>query len=216
MQVVPRRNTPVTAADAKSAVSAAYRSELGHDPNLTLELPLLMSLVWIETARGKSVQNFNLGNISSGESFQGNAWRPPWFEPEDDSARNVQLHQAMLDGKAPKAFRAYDSLDAGATDFMHQLKRSFPEVLEAAADGNPTGFRDALAEKYSKDYLNTPPENFASLAREFGFNGSVSRPKTGLTRVLAALGIAGILAYGAKTLFARGSTGDSLRGTDRT
>jgi len=161
-----------------------------------------MALVWLETARGKSVQNFNLGNISAGESFEGNAWRPPWFTPDDDSDRNVKLHQAMLEGRAPRAFRAYDTLEAGAADFMRQLHRTFPEVLDAAADGDPTGFRDALAQKYSKDYENTPPENFASLAREFGFTGKVEveRPR-GLGRVLAVAGFLGILGYAAKSLW---------------
>lgn len=212
MEIVPRVNTPVTAADALAAVGAAYRSEMGHDPNFSQELPLLMSLVWIETARGKSVQNFNLGNISAGDSYQGNAWRPPWYEPEDSSERNYKLHQAMIDGKAPKAFRAYDSLDDGAADFLRQLHRTFPELLSAAADGDPEGFRNALAQHYSKDYSNTPPDNFRTLAVEFGYQGGTERPKTGLWKVLAFLGGASILGYAAKTLLTRPPSNPIVRG----
>jgi hypothetical protein len=202
LQVVPRVNTPVTASDAKSAVESAYRSELGRDPELTQELPLLMALVWIETARGRSVQNNSPGNISASDSYQGKAWRPTWFEVDDSSSdRDKQLHQAMLENRAPSAFRAYDSLAEGAADFIRQLSHTFPEVLDAAAEGDPTGFRDALAQHYSKDYKNTPPGNFESLAKEFGFDPRVIGPRHGVTRVLAIAGFAGILAYGAKSLF---------------
>lgn len=213
MQEVARVNTRVTASDAKSAVESAYRSELGRDPNLTHELPLLLALVWNETAQGKAVQNFNLGNISASEKFEGKAWRPTWFELTDSSSdRDRKLHQAMLENRAPRAFRAYDSLEAGAADYMRQIHKTFPEVLDAAADGDPAGFRDAVAQKYSQDYKGFPPENFASLARQFGFEPEVSLPvsRNG-TRLLAVLGIAGILAYGAKTLFGVGSSARSMR-----
>lgn len=218
MKVVPRVNTPVSASDAKSKVETAYRTILGRDPEPTLELPLLMSLVWIETARGKSVQNNNLGNITASENYQGEAWRPPWFDLEGGTAateRNIKLHDLMLKGQAPSAFRAYTILIDGAEDFIRQLERNFPEVLEAAAEGDPTGFRDALAQHYSHDYKNTPPGNFESLAKEFGFEPRVSVPRGNMTRVLALAGFAGILAYGAKTLFAdSATTRRGLRGSN--
>lgn len=178
MNEVPMTKTPVTAADAKAAVAAAFRDSMGR-PATDKELPLLMALVWLETGRGKSVQNYNLGNISANEeTYSGDAWRPPWYpEPgPDTSARNVKLHQDMLDGKAPKAFRAYDTLQAGAEDFTNQLKKSFPEVIDAAGTGDATEFRDALAQKYSKDYKNTPPATFESLAKEFGATDEQVKP----------------------------------------
>ena len=191
MNVVPRRTTPLAASEAQAAVASALRSTFGRD--MSRELPWLMALVWIETARGKSVQNFNVGNISASSSFPGDAWRPPWFDLEGGTAateRNVALHEAMLKGQAPSAFRAYSSLELGTLDFARQLKASFPEVVAAAGENDATAFRDALAQRYSRDYRNTPPENFAQLAREFG----VSEPG-GPGRVpfmLVALGIAGV------------------------
>jgi len=183
-----------------SAVASAYRATFGRDAEASSELPLLMALVWIETARGASVQNNNLGNISAGRSWPNDAWRPPWFDLEGGTAatdRNVALHEAMLRGQAPEAFRAYTSLEMGALDFVRTLKGSFPEVLAAAQSGDATAFRDALAQKYSKDYRNTPPENFAQLAREFG---GVSQPgdpgrDTGghVVAVLLVAGVAGAI-----------------------
>lgn len=195
MNIVPRRNTPVTAAQARAAVLSAYRATFGTNPGDN-QLALLLALVWIETARGASVQNFNLGNISAGKSYPNDAWRPPWFDLEGGTAateRNVELHEAMLEGRAPEAFRAYPSLEFGALDFVRTLKGRFPEVLAAAATGDATAFRDALAQKYSRDYRNTPPENFASLAREFG---GVSEPgdvgRDSGHHVVAVLVIAGM------------------------
>lgn len=194
MNVVPRRNTPVSARDARTAVLSAYRATFGTNPGDDA-LALLLALVWIETARGKSVQNWNLGNISASPSYPNDAWRPPWYDLEGGTAateRNIALHEAMLKGQAPSAFRAYPSLEFGALDFVRSLKGSFPEVLRAAETGDATAFRDALAQKYSRDYRDTPPENFASLAREFGGSepGDPGRNVGG--RVLLALALAGV------------------------
>lgn len=199
MNVVPRRTTPVTAQQALSAVASAFRATFGRDAEATSELPLLMALVWIETARGASVQNNNLGNITAGRSWPNDAWRPPWFDLEGGTAateRNIALHEAMLRGQAPEAFRSYPSLELGALDFARTLRGSFPEVLAAAQTGSALAFRDALAQKYSKDYRNTPPENFASLAREFGGVVSVGGSGDtggGVVAVLLVAGVAGAI-----------------------
>lgn len=161
-------STPITAQDAKSAVSAAFSGAIGREAT-SKELPLLMALVWLETGRGKSTKNNNLGNISASSKYSGDAWRPPWYDGPgpDTSVKLTNLHQSMLDGKAPSAFRSYDTVERGASDFVSQLKNIFPEVLEAAGTGNPTKFRDALAQKYSADYKSTSPATFANLAKEF-------------------------------------------------
>lgn len=152
MNVVPRKNTPVSEDSAHQAISRAYGETFGKSPE-TNELALLHALVWIETAQGKSVQNFNLGNITASENFPGDAWRPPWFElDENSSPRDTELHELMLKGKAPRAFRSYPSLEAGARDFVRTLRASFPEVLIAARESDSEKFRVALSQKYSKDY----------------------------------------------------------------
>jgi hypothetical protein len=119
----------------------------------------MLSLIWIETASGRAVKNHNLGNITSSETREGDAWRPPWFDfdggdPAAMTDRNLALHEEMLKGRAPRAFRAYGSAELGAADFVRQLRSSFPEVLEAAELGDPDVFRIALSQKYSKDYAN--------------------------------------------------------------
>jgi putative peptidoglycan binding protein len=132
----------------------------------------LLSLIWIETAAGKSVQNHNYGNISASSAFSGSAWRPTWFEiDESSSERDKSLHRAMLEGKAPSAFRAYDTPEAGMGDFVKQIQRGFPEVLAASDTADPDAFRVALSQKYSKDYSNpNSTKSFASLFRQFGLD----------------------------------------------
>lgn len=170
MIIVARRNTPLTPGAAAVAVRSAYFEFFDEEPSRRL-LELLLALVWVETGRGKSCQNFNVGNITAGSAFTGEAWRPPWFDLDDGgkkTERDVFLHGEMLAGRAPSAFRAYPTLEAGCADFIRILNRSFPNVLEAAEEGDPDEFREALSEKYSKDYENRRvTETFRQLQAEF-------------------------------------------------
>jgi len=131
----------------------------------------LAALVAIETARGKSVQNFNLGNISAAESYSGRVWRPPWFEVNESSpASMLALNKKMLDGKAPSAFRAYESAPVGAVDFARFLLGAPYAPLMRAADGNDVdAFRREVARLYSADYNNPAvSRNLEKLRADFG------------------------------------------------
>lgn len=146
---VPAKTTPVTKEQALAALQRAWGP-------LSRELAAsLLSLVWIETGGGK-LQNFNPGNISAGSQYTGMVWRPPWYpEPGPNTPQKMaDLHRAMLNKTAPSAFRAYATLEAGFTDFVNQLKHTFPEVVAAAEHGTPDQFREALSQKYSHDYRN--------------------------------------------------------------
>ncbi len=163
MQIVPAITTPVTAEQARVHLVAALP---GLDRNTGT---LLLSLVWIETAGGH-LQNNNAGNITAGESWPGNAWRPPWFTVDASTpAHLVALHEAMLHGKAPSAFRAYDSLLAGFQDFVKVLQHQFRSVLEAAATGDAAAFVRALHDSgYSKDYTAAHIPNMVHLQQQLG------------------------------------------------
>lgn len=169
MNIVPRENTPLSATEARGFLVPAYVDTFGRAPE-PQELPLLLALVWIETGRGKSVQNNNPGNLSASEHYDGDAWRPPWFELTDASSpRDRELHDQMLKGEAPSAFRAYASAIEGFRDFTDHLKSSFPEVVTAAKTGDAEQLRLALSKKYSKDYQNPKSTvTLAALQKEFG------------------------------------------------
>lgn len=175
MIIVPAKRTPLSPEAASRAVLSSWDSIFGGTPDLDT-FALIMALVWIETARGSSLMNNNFGNISASEKYQGQAWRPPWFNPPTDttSERNRHLHEEMKAGRAPSAFRAYDTPEQGSLDYVRQLQRSFPEVVQAAGTGDVNSFRLALSQKYSKDYaknaaaINQNLASFQSQFRELG------------------------------------------------
>lgn len=162
---VPVKKTPITKEQALSGLMYAW----GY--GLTREIARgILSLIWIETANGKSLNNKNPGNISASSKYIGKVWRPSWyFEPTPETPpKIVSLHSLMLKGQAPSAFRAYDTLSQGFEDFVSQLKHTFPEVVEAAKSGTPDDFRIALSKKYSHDYRNpASTKTFESLWSTF-------------------------------------------------
>lgn len=167
--VVPRTRTPVAQSALPGLIAAGFEAE--NLPLPGLSRMMLAVLVAIETGRGSSVMNHNLGNITAGPQFSGAVWRPPWFDPAEaaQSPRLQSLHQAMLAGKAPSAFRAYESREAGARDFARVLVRDFPEVMQAAREPNAENFQRALSQKYSKDFARPGvADSIAKLMREFG------------------------------------------------
>lgn len=171
MNVVPRRNTPIEPRQILDLLRSRWRDVFDTGPTRA-GLGLVLALALVETGRGKKVQNNNLGGITASENFPGDAFRPPWFDFEGGTAvtdRNIELHELMRQGKAPKAFRAYSTPELGALDFLRQLRGLFPEVLAAAETGQPETFRLALGEKYSKDYLAKPEvtDTFRKLVAEF-------------------------------------------------
>jgi len=167
--VVTRTPTPLPQASIPSLVKAAFEA-LG-SPLTGIQPAMLAVLVAIETARGRSMMNHNVGNITAGEKYEGAVWHPPWFDENEakGNPRLEKLHAAMLEGKAPRAFRSYASVEEGAKDFARQLLHTFPEVMKASLVADADAFRRALSQKYSPDYKNEKAtESLATLMREFG------------------------------------------------
>lgn len=165
MRIVPAVPTPITPEQARVALVAAM-------PGIDRESGgLLLALVWIETARGH-LQNWNAGNITAGPQWQGDAWRPPWFEVTAETALHpklIELHQKMLHGEAPSAFRAYGSLLEGFQDFARVLRAQFPSVLAAARTGDARAFVQALHDSgYSRDYSPAHVPTMTALQAELG------------------------------------------------
>lgn len=154
MIVVPRVTTPLPMEVIPDLIEGAFHV-LGTRITPAQKVNLA-SLVAIETDRGKSIQNGNVGNISAPPSYTGKVWRPPWFEVNESSpASMLALNRKMLDGKAPSAFRAYDSVQVGAVDFARLLLSAPYAALMRAADGHDVdAFRRELARRYSPDYEN--------------------------------------------------------------
>jgi hypothetical protein len=160
MRIVPAVHTPMAAEHARDALLAAM-------PKLDREsAALLLSLVWVETGRG-GLLNWNAGNLSANDAWPGDAWRPPWYLNTGDP-RWADLHDRMLKGTAPSAFRGYATAAEGFADFARVLEHTFPTVLAAAATGDPAVFVRALHDsRYSQDYSPAHISTFAQLRHSF-------------------------------------------------
>jgi hypothetical protein len=141
MPEVPRTITPVKANEATALLVTALRDKEGK--NVERVAQHLLALVWIETGGGKLVCH-NWGNLAG--DYQGNFWRPPWYElSESSSPRQRELHQRMLDGKAPSKFRAYESRILGLVDFVRLLySPRYAPMLAAARKGDTAAFAAAV------------------------------------------------------------------------
>jgi hypothetical protein len=162
MHVVPMHTTPLTPTEARDGLLAAM-------PGLNRPTAaLLLALVWLETARGRSVQNFNVGNITANDRWTGSAWLPPWFAPGQTDPHLRDLHERMIAGTAPMAFRAYGSAAEGFADFARVLNSQFRSVVAAAGTGDPAAFVHALHDSgYSRDYNVTHIASVSQLRDQF-------------------------------------------------
>lgn len=168
---VPATATPLMADTAAFALGEAAR--VASVPLTRAGALLLLALVWVETARGKAVIQHNVGNLlarsiadgSEKSVWNGDYWRPPWFA---DTAH--RLHQTMLDGGAPSAFRAYDTLVEGMRDYFALLLKK-PTLIAAANTGNETEFVEQLSKLWSPNYNQSHVRTFKLLVSEFTKEG---------------------------------------------
>lgn len=164
--------TPIGIETLASMLPGALARHLGTAPTRAMA-SLFMALLWNETGRGKSSQQHSLGNILAAYikngvehfTWDGDYWRPPWFE--DESRTN---HALMLEGRAPSAFRAYPSHEAALDDFARLVSGSrYAPLREAAMTGDASAFVRAMA---STGYdTSTSPATIRGLVKEFGEKG---------------------------------------------
>lgn len=95
---------------------------------------LLLAQIALETARGQSCQNHNVGNITALDSGAADFYRPVWFDPNQTDPRLQVLHKAMTKGAAPRAFRSFASFTAGVAGYVTAAKHL--GVVEAARSGD--------------------------------------------------------------------------------
>lgn len=127
---------------------------------------LLLALFRVET--GGSPMNNSPGNVTASSRWEGDAWRPPWFAPPFATPKLAALHERMLKGEAPSAFRSYATLGQGFADWERVLRTNFPSVLLAAKTGDPRTFVLALHNSgYSKDYTPAHIPTFDDLRAKF-------------------------------------------------
>jgi hypothetical protein len=153
MPEVAAIRTPLTRDATAAALVPAYVRVFGRKPDRN-RAELLLAQVWFENANGQSIIDHNIGNLTSTPSLPGNYWRPPWFDrdavdalPDTDAnkARYLALNTAMEQGRAPSAFRAFDSFDQGFDAWLQFLSApARAPILTAASSGNANAFARAI------------------------------------------------------------------------
>ncbi len=158
MSEVARTATPLTRAEMAALLVPAYVQRFGAEPDRD-RAEMLLALAFLENANGSAIIDFNWGNVSVTPSAAVNYWRPPWFDlaeveamPEGaKKARLLDVHQRMVDGKAPSAFLALSSHAAGLQRWLGELARR-PTVLDAASSGDAEAFAHQIfATRYCTD-----------------------------------------------------------------
>lgn len=123
-----------------------------------------------------SCNNHNVGNITTTDTGSRDFFRPAWFDvdPNDPSAdpQLVKLHNLMLAGQAPRAFRSYPDFGSGFSDYVHELQTRFPSILSAAATGDAQATANAIKSSgYTPDAPSSLGTTLASIVREFQGRG---------------------------------------------
>jgi hypothetical protein len=167
--------TTLSAPEAAAVLVAAHRAVTSSAPTLA-RAELELAHAWgLETNRSRGMWRYNWGNISAGGFVQrpegpvevlrwkGDVWRPPWFEPGPDATpATLALHEKMLAGKAPSAFRALGSHVEGAAGLVRLLERpGFAPLKRAAESGDATAYaRAVVSTGYCTD-RNCQPDRMA-------------------------------------------------------
>ena len=172
--LVPAVKTIVTPVEMYAALRDASKLVLG------AELPrgallVLLSQWAFETGRGAAMWNFNIGNAKhvtgDGRSFY-------------QIRRNeiIDGKEVWLDPPDPGcSFRAYESLDAGARDYMLLLHSRFAKAWPSVMAGDPRAF---ALELHNERYYTADPgiysRNLEALYAEFDRTLPADPPDTPL------------------------------------
>lgn len=172
-------------------VIEALQGILGQLPTAE-QTALVMAQIWLENGRGRAFIQYNWGNHSTYPNKNVPYWRPSWYEvTEASSARLRALHEKMLAGEAPQAFRAFDSHAQGLAHHFRTFQpgQRYHPLLTAAATGDPLAFAQAIWDtRYTRDYAPAvAAKSYGTLAKELLQKGLFdSLPKAEPASLLSA------------------------------
>jgi flagellum-specific peptidoglycan hydrolase FlgJ len=129
-EVTPEK-TEVSIDQLRSALSGAYTQLTGKVASKPF-LDILTAQARLETGNGQHMWNYNFSGIKGAG-------------PEGMTAK-LHTHE-ILGGKDVEivdGFRAYSSLQEGATDYVHLLQHQFHAALDCAQRGDVDGFAHQL------------------------------------------------------------------------
>jgi flagellum-specific peptidoglycan hydrolase FlgJ len=153
---VPATKTPVSPADVFAALRAQWIALWGDTPSRG-SLLVLVAQWALETDRGAKCIAWNLGNVR---------WTTGY--PSDFCAYETT---EVIKGKTVHVigrFRAFDTLEAGARDYLATLRTEFTKAWAFVLSGDPAGFAHAAKEAgYYTGSEATYAADMTSLFKEF-------------------------------------------------
>ena len=149
----------------KDALSTAFEAEMGRAPS-EKTTKILAAQVALETGRTQAMINYNFGGIKgTGPSGLTTAYKTK----EGDGATEVTIRDN---------FRAYQTKEEGAKDYVHLLHTRFGDALSAAERGDSHAFVHSLkTHGYFTGNEATYTRLVDSLSGE-NFPASANRPLT--------------------------------------
>ena len=174
------RLTPGTSQSVYDALARAWRTQIGTEPRRT-SLLLLCAQWALETGWGKSSHCNNLGNVRA----KPNGSRSWCYYAANEIILNdharalVAKAKPRRDGKGPDAvithtgektstiwfypdsdgacFRAFDTLDEGAADYLEILRKRFTLAWAEVERGDPAAFGHALK---AQNFYTAPADDW--------------------------------------------------------
>lgn len=171
-EVEPRR-TQVSQGEIRDALARAHKQVTGRAAGKST-LDVLTAQASLETASGGRMYNYNFGGIKGSG-------------PAGETAR-LRTHE-VLNGKDVEikdGFRAYRTIDEGASDYVRLMKDRFPGAMAQAERGDVDGFARALKQS---NYYTADEKAYASGLRSLigGISGAGSTPRRAEPLTLDAL-----------------------------
>ena len=112
---------------------------------------MLLAQLFLETGNGAKMVGNNPGNLTANpDSYKGQWYRPTWWT-DKNSKLYAKAHANPP--TAPRAFRAYLSLEDGIADYLRLLGiPRYERLIEAARKGDPALFTQEIkASGYAPD-----------------------------------------------------------------
>jgi flagellar protein FlgJ len=157
---VEPKKTTATQAELRGALERAHRVVFGQPASGPM-LDVLTAQVSLETGSGTSMYNYNFGGIKGA----------------GPTGKTATLRtKEVLQGKTVEirdGFRAYDTIDDGAADYIRLLRDRFGAALDAARRGDVDAFAGKLKQA---GYYTASEADYARALRALTGASSTSAP----------------------------------------
>jgi hypothetical protein len=151
---MPNHATPCSMNEIRGALKAAWASAFGEQAPAPSDasICLLAAQIDLETAGGRAVMGYNLGNVKGSQSDP-NSITFATFEYVN--GRRVELPA----GDPGAYFRSWETLAAGAEAYLLIMRGRFGVAWPFVLSGDTAGFAAALRAKH---YYTAPEEQYAA------------------------------------------------------